>query len=126
MQQKKHLIIGIPTLSQYKLSMEQHEAKERADALSLFDCGVSCPLPLTVPAHVCLATCLPSVAPHSAFFSMLQVCLDTASEPVITFCGHLYCWSCLYLWMKAREGSGALCPLCKLPVSEDRIIPLCA
>lgn len=51
------------------------------------------------------------------------VCLDTASEPVVTFCGHLFCWSCLYRWMHASEAA-ALCPICKVPVTEDCIIPL--
>ena len=25
-----------------------------------------------------------------------NVCYDTAREPVVTMCGHLYCWPCLY------------------------------
>ena len=25
-----------------------------------------------------------------------NVCLELASDPVITLCGHLYCWPCLY------------------------------
>lgn len=25
-----------------------------------------------------------------------NVCLELASEPVVTLCGHLYCWPCLY------------------------------
>lgn len=25
-----------------------------------------------------------------------NVCYDTAREPVVTLCGHLYCWPCLY------------------------------
>ena len=51
------------------------------------------------------------------------VCLDTASEPVVTFCGHLYCWACLYKWMQTSE-SVVLCPICKVPVTQDCIIPL--
>jgi len=25
-----------------------------------------------------------------------NICFDTANEPVVTLCGHLFCWSCLY------------------------------
>lgn len=25
-----------------------------------------------------------------------NICYDTAREPVVTLCGHLFCWPCLY------------------------------
>ena len=25
-----------------------------------------------------------------------NICLEIASDPVITLCGHLYCWPCIY------------------------------
>lgn len=25
-----------------------------------------------------------------------NICLETASEPIITSCGHLFCWPCIY------------------------------
>jgi hypothetical protein len=25
-----------------------------------------------------------------------NICLELASQPVVTLCGHLYCWPCLY------------------------------
>ncbi len=29
-----------------------------------------------------------------------NICLDTASLPVVTLCGHLYCWPCLSSWLQ--------------------------
>ena len=32
---------------------------------------------------------------------LCAMCLETVSdEPVVTRCGHLYCWSCLYRWLE--------------------------
>ncbi|KAK3251952.1 hypothetical protein CYMTET_38732 [Cymbomonas tetramitiformis] len=50
-----------------------------------------------------------------------NVCFDLASEPVVTFCGHLYCWPCLYRWTK--QGCKQ-CPVCKGDIDNDQIIPL--
>jgi len=52
-----------------------------------------------------------------------NICLDTASEPVVTYCGHLYCWPCLYRWLRATTGPGS-CPVCKAAVSQATVIPL--
>lgn len=54
------------------------------------------------------------------------ICLDTASEPVVTRCGHLFCWNCLDHWLRRPNGVPE-CPVCKGRVDEripGDIIPL--
>lgn len=51
-----------------------------------------------------------------------NICLDTAAEPVITMCGHLFCWPCIYEWIKFNEERP--CPVCKSAVTQDKLIPL--
>lgn len=54
------------------------------------------------------------------------ICLDTAAEPVVTRCGHLYCWPCLDNWLCSRNG-GPVCPTCngRVDVSlPGDVIPL--
>ncbi|XP_048528297.1 E3 ubiquitin-protein ligase RMA2-like [Triticum urartu] len=59
-----------------------------------------------------------------------SICLETASEPVVTLCGHLYCWPCIFRWLttssksKSRASPSARCPVCKAAVSEDHLVPL--
>lgn len=56
---------------------------------------------------------------ESAF--LCSICLDPVKNPVITQCGHLYCWSCLYRWMNTQHST---CPVCKAGVSKENVIPL--
>lgn len=49
-----------------------------------------------------------------------NICLYTSTEPVITLCGHLYCWPCLYRWLSNHSD----CPVCKAGVTRVQVIPL--
>lgn len=53
-----------------------------------------------------------------------NICLESARNPVITVCGHLYCWPCIYKWMRTTPSQCPLCPICKAGLSEASIIPL--
>jgi len=56
-----------------------------------------------------------------------EICLDEPTEPVVTFCGHLYCWPCLFRWMHATTGTTThhnQCPVCKSEISHNTVIPL--
>lgn len=53
-----------------------------------------------------------------------NICLDVACEPVVTVCGHLFCWPCIYLWLH-RYSTSKECPVCKGEVFTDKnIIPI--
>lgn len=51
-----------------------------------------------------------------------HICLDKASDPVVTQCGHLFCWPCLYQWL--QHNTPPVCPVCKAGVSEEKLIPI--
>lgn len=57
-----------------------------------------------------------------------NICLDSANEPVVTLCGHLYCWPCIYKWLQVQNGSDESnqqnCPVCKANISHSSLIPL--
>ncbi|KAL3851312.1 hypothetical protein ACJIZ3_013194 [Penstemon smallii] len=58
-----------------------------------------------------------------------NICLDFARDPVVTLCGHLYCWPCIYKWFDSKNASLASdelpqCPVCKAEISEKTMVPL--
>ncbi|KAL8140439.1 hypothetical protein V2J09_006460 [Rumex salicifolius] len=61
-----------------------------------------------------------------------SICLDSVQDPVVTLCGHLYCWPCIYQWIRQQSDSPDVvsetrtpqCPVCKAEVSEGTLIPL--
>ncbi|KAA8515727.1 hypothetical protein F0562_018662 [Nyssa sinensis] len=52
-----------------------------------------------------------------------NICLEMAKEPILTCCGHLFCWACFYqlpiVYSTARE-----CPVCKGEVLYINITPV--
>lgn len=52
-----------------------------------------------------------------------NICLDPAKEPVVTPCGHLFCWPCLYKWLHAHSVHSE-CPVCKGEVLEVNVTPI--
>jgi hypothetical protein len=52
-----------------------------------------------------------------------NICFDVATEPVVTLCGHMYCWPCLYRWLAPPLGR-THCPVCKGMVDATKVIPL--
>ncbi|KAK8931298.1 E3 ubiquitin-protein ligase RMA3 [Platanthera zijinensis] len=63
-------------------------------------------------------------SPENAHFDC-NICLDFASDPVVTLCGHLYCWPCLYRWLHPTSNdSPRHCPVCKFPLCDSSLVPL--
>lgn len=52
-----------------------------------------------------------------------NICLEMAREPVVTSCGHLFCWACLYRWLHVHSNTKE-CPVCKGEVTEMNITPI--
>ncbi|XP_067931674.1 E3 ubiquitin-protein ligase RNF185-like [Watersipora subatra] len=52
-----------------------------------------------------------------------NICLDTATDSVVTFCGHLFCWPCLHQWLSTRPDR-QMCPVCKAGISKDKVVPI--
>jgi RING-type zinc-finger len=73
-----------------------------------------------------------------------NICLEPVGEPVVTQCGHLYCWPCLFQWLEpgmTREEREALwgnqvfqsrhennsrqcCPVCKAVCRLATLVPI--
>ncbi|CAH8314571.1 unnamed protein product [Eruca vesicaria subsp. sativa] len=64
-----------------------------------------------------------------------NICLDQVRDPVVTFCGHLFCWPCIYKWIYSSNTSrqrvdqydkkeSPKCPVCKSHISEATLVPI--
>ncbi|XP_058078654.1 E3 ubiquitin-protein ligase RMA1-like [Magnolia sinica] len=50
-----------------------------------------------------------------------NICLETASDPIRTSCGHLYCWPCLNQWIQStivQSKERHTCPVCRRDLTE--------
>ncbi|XBJ11021.1 hypothetical protein VPH35_015784 [Triticum aestivum] len=52
-----------------------------------------------------------------------NICFEMADDPVVTSCGHLFCWPCLYQWLHIHS-THKECPVCKGEVTEGNITPI--
>ncbi|XP_041027591.1 uncharacterized protein LOC121267670 isoform X1 [Juglans microcarpa x Juglans regia] len=52
-----------------------------------------------------------------------NICLDLARDPVVTCCGHLFCWPCLYRWLHVHSDAKE-CPVCKGEVTIKSVTPV--
>ncbi|KAF8019814.1 hypothetical protein BT93_G0491 [Corymbia citriodora subsp. variegata] len=52
-----------------------------------------------------------------------NICLELARDPVVTCCGHLFCWPCLYRWLQVHVDIKE-CPVCKGEVTLKNVTPI--
>lgn len=52
-----------------------------------------------------------------------NICLDKAKEPILTCCGHLFCWACFYR-LPYEYPSAKECPVCRGEVTDSNVIPV--
>ncbi|XP_021896662.1 uncharacterized protein LOC110813727 [Carica papaya] len=56
-----------------------------------------------------------------------NICFQSPREAVVSLCGHLFCWPCLYTWLHFYSPSQTHhCPVCKSPIHLHELIPLYA
>ncbi|KAH7416003.1 hypothetical protein KP509_14G070800 [Ceratopteris richardii] len=51
-------------------------------------------------------------------------CDGLPQSPVVSPCGHLFCWRCIYLRMKEDNGDNTTCPICYSRLAESELIPI--
>ncbi|KAM0859503.1 hypothetical protein ACQ4PT_047140 [Festuca glaucescens] len=74
-------------------------------------------------ANVGESTSSSSVAGDGGGSFECNICFELPQEPIVTLCGHLFCWPCLYKWLHIHSHSPE-CPVCKAVVEEDKLVPL--
>lgn len=53
-----------------------------------------------------------------------NICLQSPNDPVVTTCGHLFCWPCIYTWLNFTL-QPASCPMCRFHLIQHvNIIPV--
>lgn len=52
-----------------------------------------------------------------------NICLDLARDPIVTCCGHLFCWPCIYRWLHIHSDAKE-CPVCKGEVMFKNVTPI--
>ena len=53
-----------------------------------------------------------------------KICMSVANKPVVTHCGHQYCWNCIYTWSEHKKSKTIDCPVCHFIFDIDKVIPL--
>ncbi|KAK2711906.1 E3 ubiquitin-protein ligase RNF185-like isoform X2 [Artemia franciscana] len=52
-----------------------------------------------------------------------NICLELPKDPVVSKCGHLFCWPCLHRWLETNRNRQT-CPVCQSGISEEHVVPI--
>ncbi|XP_047946998.1 LON peptidase N-terminal domain and RING finger protein 1-like [Salvia hispanica] len=52
-----------------------------------------------------------------------NICLELVRDPVLTCCGHLFCWACFYQ-VEYVDSRSKECPVCEGEVTDANLIPI--
>ncbi|CAM8890033.1 unnamed protein product [Rhodiola kirilowii] len=63
------------------------------------------------------------VSSDEGSFYDCNICFELAKDPIITCCGHLYCWPCIYRWLHIHSDTKE-CPVCKGEVTTKNVTPV--
>ena len=55
-------------------------------------------------------------------YNECPICLNNARLPIVTKCGHIFCWECIKGWVKTKGKSQ--CPICKDGIKLEEVIKL--
>ncbi|XP_076893105.1 uncharacterized protein LOC143545034 [Bidens hawaiensis] len=60
---------------------------------------------------------------HKGGFFDCNICLGMAKDPILTCCGHLFCWGCFYN-VPYVDSLSKECPVCNGEVTDANVIPV--
>lgn len=62
---------------------------------------------------------------HGSEKYMCSICYLSPEGPVVTPCGHLFCWGCIYVWSQSTGGC-RFCPTCRTRMGIEEVISVLA
>merc|ERR1712072_1031428 len=109
-------------------SMQRFARKRRASSLSVArpvpqPPAALQPAPAAVDAAQAEASSSSSSSAAEEHNFSCRICLSVPEGPVVTPCGHLACWKCLYSWL-AMHPHAPSCPVCKAHCAMHDVLPI--
>ncbi|KAK8894915.1 hypothetical protein M9Y10_023356 [Tritrichomonas musculus] len=52
------------------------------------------------------------------------ICKDQLKSPVVSPCGHIFCWPCISKHLQNEENGNKICPVCHKPLDLEKIVPI--